>query len=112
MQIISPANETVLSLLKRFSKTAADSRLLHYCAHAAADEGVLLLNLLTRELVLLTAAEFERATELEYLKDRWFVVPQDTNEQELAAFVRWFLKNRQKKDDAITGYTIFPTTHR
>lgn len=110
MQIISQANETVVTLLKRFQKTSDQTRMMKYCAHTPVDEGILLFNLLTRELVLLTQEEFSQATQLEYLKTHWFAVPEDTDEKELASFVRWALKTRQKKDGCISGYTIFPTT--
>lgn len=110
MQIISKANETATTLLKKFQKTADQGRMMKYCTTAQVDEGVLLFNLLTRELVLLTQEEYAHATQLEYLKANWFVVPEQTNEKELASFVRWAVKTRQKKDSAITGYTIFPTT--
>ena len=110
MQIISQANETVVTLLKRFQKTSDQTRMMKYCAHMPVDEGILLFNLLTRELVLLTQEEFSQATQLEYLKSHWFAVPEETDEKELASFVRWVLKTRQKKDGCISGYTIFPTT--
>ena len=110
MQIISQANETVVSLLKRYQKPVENGRMMKYCAQAQVEEGTLLFNLLTRELVLLTPEECDNATRLEYLQKNWFIVPQDTNEKELASFIRWFLKARQPKNPPITGYTIFPTT--
>lgn len=110
MQIILQANETVLSLLKRFQKHSSDSRLLKYCVQTPVEEGVLLFNLLTREMVLLSREEYDHVLELDEMKQKWFVVPRQTNEQELAKFVRLVLTTRRKKSDAITTYTIFPTT--
>lgn len=109
MKIISPANDKVLSLLKRFWKQGSSYRLLKYCVQTPVDEGVLLFNLLTRELVLLTQEEHSRMLELEELKQRWFVVPQETDERELSKFVKWVLATRKKKSEAITNYTIFTT---
>lgn len=110
MEIISHANDGILKILKRFCKPVASGRLLKYCVEVPVEDGTLLFNLLTRELVHLTHEEYESLTEIQELKDRWFLVPQDTNEKELADFIRWVLETRQKKPEHITGYTIFPTT--
>lgn len=110
MQIISNASETVLTILKRFKKTSEHSRMLKYCVEAPVDEGVLLFNLLTRELMLLTEDEYKKFPDNDYLKEHWFVVPEESNEKEYADLVKWVLSNKQKKDKNITGYTIFPTT--
>ena len=110
MKVISAANEAVLEILKRFKKTDTHGRMTWYCVELAVDDGVLLFNLLTRELVLLSQEEYERRTELEELWDRWFVVPEQTNEKEFADLVRLVLTSRKQKNGAITGYTIFPTT--
>lgn len=110
MQIISAASETVLAILKNIKKADASCRLMHYCVEQSAEDGVLLFNLLTRELVLLTEQEYANLAEQDYLKQRWFVVPEDANEKEYADLVKWVLRTRQKKAKNITGYTIFPTT--
>ena len=110
MQIISNASDSVLSILRKFKKVSETSRLIKYCVQTSAEEGILLFNLLTRELLLLSEEEFSRFSELEYLKEHWFVVPEDTNEKEYADLVKWVLSNKQKKSKNIIGYTIFPTT--
>ena len=110
MEIISAANKTVLEILERFKKKDCSGRIMHYCTEMPVDDGILLFNLLTRELVLLTEEEYKRRTELEYLWDRWFVVPEATNEKELVDLVKMILRTKKKKNGAITGYTIFPTT--
>lgn len=110
MQIISNASESVLSILKKFRKAGADNRLFKYCVQSTVEDGVLLFNLLTRELLLLSKEEFSRFTELDYLKERWFVVPEDTNDKEFADFVKWVFSVKQKQSKNIVGYTIFPTT--
>lgn len=110
MKIISEANKAVLKILSRFCKDSENLRLMHYVVEAPAEGGVLLYNLLTLELVYLTDAEYTNLTESDYLKSNWFLVPEDTNEKELADFVRFILRSQQQKTDGITGYTIFPTT--
>ena len=110
MQIISPASEAVLKILKQFKSGGAIYRPLDYCVEQPVEGGMLLFNLLTRELVLLTAEEYAHRDGLAELKERWFLVPEDANEKEYADLVKWVLSNRQKKTKNITGYTIFPTT--
>ena len=84
--------------------------MLHFCAAETVEDGVLLFNLLTREMVLLSQEEYDGRLDNAYLKDRWFVVPENTNEKAYADFVRTFLKRQEKHDGIITSYTIFPTT--
>lgn len=110
MKIILNANETVLSILKRFVKTADCTRWLQYCVHTQVDDGVLVLNNLTREMILLTPEEYNRFTELDYLKKHLFVVPEETKDKEYADFLKWMLAVRQPKAKEITAYTIFTTT--
>lgn len=110
MQIISPASESVLKILKQFKSTGKTYRMIHYCAEQHVENGVLLFNLLTRELVLLTTEEYANMETIAELRDRWFLAPEEANEKEYADLVKWVLRNKQKKTKNITGYTIFPTT--
>lgn len=110
MKIISTANEAVLEILEKFKKHSDQYRRIYYIAEEVTEDGILLFNLLTRELILLTEEEYNRIKDLDYLKDRWFLVPEGTNEKELVSLVRWVLSTRQKKQGHITGYTIFTTT--
>lgn len=110
MEIVVQANKTVQAILKNKNKGIGENRMSCYSVDVPVDEGVLLYNTLTTEMVLLTEAEWENRLENQYLKDHWFTVPQETNEKEFADLVRWVLTTRKKKEEAITGYTIFPTT--
>lgn len=110
MKIISEASETILTILKKFQKQDPCTRWLQFCVETTVNEGVLVFNLLTRELILLTEEEYASFTELDYLREHWFAVPENTKDKELADFVKWLLAARQPKSKEITGYTIFPTT--
>ncbi len=109
MKIISPANETVMKILGK-AKEGAAYRMLHFCAETPVEEGILIFNLLTKELVLLTQEEYEGRLESEYLRKQWFVVPTELQDKEHSSLVRWVQKSRVKKTGEITGYTIFTTT--
>ena len=110
MIIISEHNETVLKILSRMKKDSHCDRLMHYCVELPVENGVLIYNLLTLEMVLLTREEYRDRFQNQYLKDHWFTVPQSTNDKEFADLVRWVLQSRKKRSTVITGYTIFPTT--
>lgn len=110
MTIISEVNQSILSILKRFLKTENCTRWSRYCVQTPAEAGVLVYNLLTREMLLLTREEYANFTEISYLKENGFVVPENTREKEWADFVKWVLTTRRPKSKEITGYTIFTTT--
>ena len=110
MKIILEANESVLAILRRFLKKDGCSRWLHYCVQTQVEDGVLVFNALTRELIHLTTEEYCHCMDLDFLKERWFLVPEETKEKEFADFVKLVLNSRRKKSNEITGYTIFPTT--
>ena len=84
--------------------------MLKCCVYKHLESGALIYNLLTKEMLLIDEVEFSDMFNETYLKDHWFTVPEGTNEKELADLVKWVLKNKQKKNPPITGYTIFPTT--
>jgi radical SAM protein with 4Fe4S-binding SPASM domain len=110
MTTISPAQETVLSILRKPRTSDAGYRLLKYCVHSPVEEGILLYNCLTCELLLLSEEEFANRLDSDYLRANWFVVPETLNDKEFAELVRWVMTNRQKKAKNITSYTILSTT--
>lgn len=110
MKILSPTSNSVLGILKRFKRDNSNAHLLQYCAALPVDDGVLLYNLLTKELVLLSKGEYAHICDNDYLREHWFVVPADCNDKEYADLVKWVLQAKQPKTQEITGYTIFPTT--
>lgn len=110
MKILSDANKNILTILGKPRKARQHYRPIRYCTELPTDEGVLLYNLLTKELVLLTGEEYRNRTELPYLQQHWFVIPEELQEKEFADLVLWVLGIRQKKSGAITGYTILTTT--
>lgn len=110
MKIISPANETVIQMLRRFVRPSEKYRFLKYLVCTEVDEGILLFNLFTKELLLLSHDEYATASKNSYLQSRWFVVPSDTNEKDYVDLIRDFLKSKQGNLTTITGYSIFTTT--
>lgn len=110
MKQIIKANEATMGILGKANTSASNNRMMHYCASVEVEEGILLFNLLTRELLLLTPEEYANALKLPYLREQWFVVPQETDEKKLVEKVRWVQKCMERKPKRITGYTILTTT--
>lgn len=110
MQQILSANEDILRILRKARSSEQGYRMLKYCLPLEIDDGFLLFNVLTREMVLLTKDEYENRLESDYLRQHWFVVPVELNEKEFVDFVRFVCSNTKKEPVNITDYTIFTTT--
>lgn len=110
MQIISGAQETVLKILGAPRVSEKGYRLIRYAVDEVTEDGVLLFNLLTRELLLLSEAEFTFMTKNDVLREKWFLVPEDFDEMQSVDTVRWVLENTKKKSTHITSYTILPSS--
>ena len=110
MKIISPANATVMQMLKNFKKPGTKYRKLKYLVDTEVEDGILLFNLFTRELLILSREEYDNAIDNEYLKNQWFIVPEECDEKAYVDLVKTLLKSRKPKFEEITGYTIFTTT--
>lgn len=110
MEVISQASKTILAILKTPKRSDCRYRKMHFCVEHPVDQGVLLYHTLTKELIFLTREEYDRYLELEYLRQQWFVVPEDTNDKQCADLVKWVLSARLKQKQDIVSYTIFPTT--
>ena len=108
-QILKP-NEATLGILGKEKQAAGGYRMIRYCISQPIDDGVLLFNLLTRELLLLTSEEYAGALELPYLRKQWFVVPEETDEKQMVQMVRWIQKSMAKESGNVTSYTILTTT--
>ncbi len=110
MEKIIEAQPMVLNILGKIKCSESVYRMMKYCLSVGVDDGILLYNLLTRELILLTQEEYEQRLESQYLRERWFVVPNEVNEKEYTDLVRWvFYRNRRKLKE-INHYTILTTT--
>lgn len=91
-------------------------RFLRYLLFERVDEGVLILNLLSRELLFLSNNEIVTLNEINmldcnletYLIENWFLVPQDFNEYIL--YNQFFELYRNISKKPLNKYTIITTT--
>lgn len=109
MKIIAPANNTVMTILGN-AKEGTEYRMLHFTVETPVEDGILVFNLLTKEMVLLTQEEYDSRLESEYMRKQWFVVPVELKDKEYSTKVRWVEKMRKQKNQAITNYTILTTS--
>lgn len=108
-QIIPPQKEA-LQILGNPKNTNMPLRLMKYCLSQSVEDGILLLNLMTRELLLLSREETTAPDTAEMLHQKWFAVAEDFNEKEYAGLLRWAFRTRKRKYPNITRYTILTTT--
>lgn len=85
-------------------------RLLAYTIQQKVENGVLLYNVLTRSLLLLTKEELENLLHQHQLVEQWFLVPQDFDDHKFCNQVRLLDKMLAKPKKGIQNYTILTTT--
>ena len=111
MQVIIPTTSLVEQIVGRQKRTDGQSyRLMTYVVQQPVADGVLLYNTLTCSLVLLTPDEAADITMQQELIDRWFLVPQEHDDQKLCRQIRQMAALLKPAAKAITNYTILTTT--
>lgn len=90
-------------------KPGESYRLTHFLLRRETDEGVLLYNTLSCELLFLTKEEEAAALSSDELIARSFVVPPEHNEHELAASIRSLMRKAIRPGKIITSYYVFTT---
>ena len=89
-------------------------RLMHFVVQQPVEERLLLYNVMTRAVALLSREEAQKMASdpasVPELVAKWFVVPMDHDDRKLAQEVRAVGKMLEKRPKGITGYTILTTT--
>ena len=89
-------------------------RPMYYVVEQPVDEGLLLYHNMTKALLLLTPEEAEiyksHPTDLPQLIEQRFLVPESHDDRLLSRQIRNVARMLKTKSDAITSYTIHPTT--
>lgn len=110
MKQIMKANEMILQYIGQPKISTSDYRLSHYVVTQIVEDGILLLNNLTREMLHLTEEEYKDAVHNETLREKWFVLPADLNEKRVMNMVRWVHSMRKKPTDYINNFVVYNTT--
>ena len=85
-------------------------RLMCYVVQQPVSDGLLLYNTLTCSLLLLTPDEAADITAQQELIDRWFLVPQEHDDQKLCRQILQMAALLKPAAKAVTGYIILPTS--
>ncbi|MBO6081852.1 MAG: radical SAM protein [Bacteroidales bacterium] len=89
-------------------------RLMHFVVQLPVDEGLLLYNVMTRAVALLTPEEARRMQDdplsVPELVAKWFAVPLIFDDRKLAREVRAVGRMLEKRPKGLTGFTILTTT--
>lgn len=110
MQTILPPSGNTIKILGKARSAEHGLRWMHYVLAQPVEDGVLVFHTLTRALLLLTPEEYAAPDTLPELRDGWFRVPQEMNDQKYADQVRFIRRTMWKEPEHITSYTIFTTT--
>ena len=118
MKTIVKGKEKICRVMGRQQIRDVRYRLLKYLLRVECEDGLLLQNMITGELVLLTGEEAGRLASLPAKPDdtllpligNFFLVPEDYNEKDTVLVLRTLLK-RLFPAKGINGYMILPTTN-
>ena len=110
MQTILPPSGNTIKILGKPKPAEHGLRWMTYVLAQPVEGGVLVFHTLTRALLLLTPEEYAAPDNLPELRDGWFCVPQEMNDQKYADQVRFIRRTMWKEPEHITSYTIFTTT--
>ena len=115
MRLLQDYSSILSGLLKDQRLQEGESyRLMHFVVQQPVDEGLLLFNVMTKAVVLLTPEEalrmIDNPVSVPGIVAKWFAVPLDHDDRKLAREVRNLGRMLEKKPKGITGYTILTTT--
>lgn len=115
MKLLRDYASILSGLLKNQRLQEGESyRLMHFVVQLPVDEGLLLYNIMTRAVALLTPEEAREMTDnpasVPELVAKWFAVPLDHDDRKMAREVRAVGKMLEKRPKGFTGYTILTTT--
>lgn len=88
VRIIQYGDNETLCLLKQQGAAEGVLRRMKYCVQLSVEEGVLLFNNITKELLLLEKERVEDFFLSSYAQEHWFAVPDQTDERQLIHMLR------------------------
>ena len=110
METIRKPNKLIKMIIREQEPVKKEYRPFTFCVEERTEAGVLLLNDLTHELLLLSEREYaDRLTDPTMIR-KWFCVPVDFNDKKLAGQVRNMVRLMDPPTGIIEKYTIFTTT--
>ena len=99
MQTILPPSGNTIKILGKPKPAEHGLRWMTYVLAQPVEGGVLVFHTLTRALLLLTPEEYAAPDTLPDLRDGWFRVPQEMNDQKYADQVRFIRRTMWKEPE-------------
>jgi len=113
-QILSPISNLAALCGVQKDASGKQCRWTTLCLQIPCDDGVILYHTLLGEMLLLTGDESANALSAEVicdeLKCKWFLVPKDFDDCKFSEQCRTAIRLMTPPEDAITSFTILPTT--
>lgn len=121
MKVIAQASKDVIQKIQEqvYDKDCT-YRLIRYHKAVPAEEGILLYNLFTSELILISKTEWECLIHntlplhndllYRYLVTHWFLIPEDYDEKTMACLLKNAYRKKEYLSDRFSTYTILTTT--
>ena len=110
MEIIRKPDKLIETIVSEQAVQESAYRKIQFCLEERVDEGVLVLNALTHEMVLLSDAEYAQITGNPYMIRKWFCVPEDFADRQFARQVRELVRIMHPPSGIIRKFTVFTTT--
>ena len=119
LEIKKPSQHIVKVIGEQKFNRNINYRLLHFCVKLKVDNGYLLFNNLTKEMLFLTREEFAELEDggtliveenTKMLAEHWFIVPQAFDDIALCEQLRQVLRLLKPQKGYINNFTILPTT--
>lgn len=110
MKIILVGDKEVKKVLGTQHKSKSVYRLCDYCVAVQIEEGFLIFNQITKELVLHQSTDFESFINSPKAIRDWFSVPEKFDEQSLVINLKNELRKNSAIPNEITLFHIFTTT--
>ena len=107
---IIPPSPFIKLMHSKPSFPSGEERYITYCIKKDVEEGTLLYNVLTKEMIIVEHNEKDSSQVLEYLRRNLFVVDSQNDDVALAQKVRRFAKSMARTPGYYRKYTIFTTT--
>lgn len=110
MNIIAQPNAQVIEKIGLQASPATNYHRSVYMIQTEIDDGILLCNTMTQEIVWLPKEECAIEETNDYLFKHWFLIAEDMDEKSICSVIKNSLIEKPAGLRRLTGYTIFPTT--
>ncbi len=110
MKTIINGDEKIWDFIGYQTVQASKYRPLYYCVEVSVDDGVLVFNQITKQMIHMEPIEYTTFYNSTWAISNWFSVPQEFDEQELVKKIRLHLSNRSIVPNDIYLYHIFTTS--